>query len=917
MTRSSAPFVERLRDRTRQLQERILRQIRDPDERCRLVQLHQGFAAATGRLAEPERFAEHYAQAVACTDLAAGLCGLSRSGSLASTAGSMSWFEAVIQDCEFGRNDHPENRFPVVDGPSLTHFYEEFLEGYNAQQKSHHGVYYTPQPVAAFIVRSVHEALREEFGLEGGLADTATWRQMAQRFSDWTLPAGADLDEPFVRILDPALGTGVFLVEVIDVIHRTMVTRWQAEGRSVGDIRQLWRHYVPAHLLPRIFGLELLLPPLAIAHVQVLAKLATTGYDSPAAGLQLYLADTLADPAALSSRASDSWWTREIARAQHVRCEMPITVVVGNPPFSGISDHRGLWINQLLRGRLDGGSGAASYYQVDGRGLGERKLWLQDDYVKFFRYAQWCIERSKAGVIGFVTNHGYLDNATFRGMRQQLIGAFPRFNILDLHGNRKKKESAPGSGRDENVFGVEQGVAVGVFRRPPENKASQIVYGELWGERTSKFATLDASVCPELGGNATQAAVTESGVAWKSVEPRGPNYFFTPQNVARLAEYQRGLLLNDIMPVNSTVVVTARDSFVVAFDKQELVQRMQVFRDLSVPDHEIRQRYFTNGRSKKYPPGDTRGWQLTEARKRMAADDGWQDYVRTCLYRPFDRRSVYWAKWMVDWPRGPIMQHMIGGPNVALIARRQMLPTQACNYFWVSDDITLDGVIRSDNRGSESLFPLYLYSSPANSEQRRANLDVGFIEEISRTLSLEWTDDGYGDLESCFGPDDVLGYFYAQFNSPTYRQRYCTGLRIEFPRVFLPADRKLFCSLCRLGRQLVNCHLASSRAEPLAVNGSTPMGIASGFPKYESGRVFISHDRSIGPVSPAVWRFQAGGHQVCRKWLKDRRRRGIDEMQWTYYGTVLAAIQRTLLLMTAVDDAIADRGGWPQAFLNR
>ena len=176
--------------------------------------------------------------------------------------------DAVIRD--FGDKNPRED--PVI------HFYESFLSEYDKQQKVERGVFYTPRPVVSYIVRSVHQLLRTEFGLDDGLADVTTWEEMARRPKGITIPDGVLPNQDFVRILDPATGTGTFLVEAIDVIHGTLADKWKAQGFRDHEVEVLWNEYVPKHLLPRLYGYELLMAPYAIAHLKISLKLYETGY---------------------------------------------------------------------------------------------------------------------------------------------------------------------------------------------------------------------------------------------------------------------------------------------------------------------------------------------------------------------------------------------------------------------------------------------------------------------------------------------------------------------------------------------------------------------------------------------------------------------------------------------------------------
>ena len=459
--------------------------------------------------------------------------------------------EAVIRD--FGDRNPRED--PII------HFYELFLKEYDPKKRTQRGVFYTPLPVVSYIVRSVDTLLRTEFGLADGLADTTTWDQMARRHANLEIPQGISPEQDFVQVLDPATGTGTFLVEVIDTIHRTLVEKWRKQGRLVSDREALWNEYVPKHLLPRLHGYELLMAPYAIAHLKISLKLYETGYRfGSEERAQVYLTNAL-EPAHDSSGLMEfaiPALAHEAQAVNQVKDRQRFTVVIGNPPYSGHSANKSEWIRDLLGGSAGDGP-VENYFEVDGGPLNERNpKWLNDDYVKFIRLAHWQIGRTGRGVVGFITNHSYLDNPTFRGMRESLTTTFPLTFLLDLHGNARKKERAPDGGKDENVFDIQQGVAIGLFVKPTQTDLRPCNHTDLWGSR--ERTDTNVGKYSWLVGN--DAASTE----WQALYPKLPLRLFVPRDEALHKEYEAGWSLTDIFPVNSVGIVTARDKLAIPMD---------------------------------------------------------------------------------------------------------------------------------------------------------------------------------------------------------------------------------------------------------------------------------------------------------------------------------------------------------------
>ena len=460
--------------------------------------------------------------------------------------------EAVLRD--FGDRNPKED--PVI------HFYELFLKEYDPKKRMQRGVFYTPRPVVNFIVRGVDEILRTEFGLPLGLADTSTWAEVAARNDRITIPAHVKPDAPFVQILDPATGTGTFLVEVIDLIHKRMEEHWKGQGKSAAEIKAAWNAYVPAHLLPRLTAFELMMAPYTIAHMKVGLKLSETGYTfGSEERARIFLTNALEPARDLDMEFifMSEALAHEAQASNDAKALTPFTVVVGNPPYASLSAN----LTPELRRIVD------PYRSVAGEKIRERNMLqfeknIQDDYVKFIRLAEREASRNH-GVISLITNHGYIDAPTLRGMRWHLSRSFSAVEVIDLHGNSNKNESLSSGNFDKNIFPIKQGVAI--LRARSVADAPPIKWGELWGEGGDKEERLFAGVW--------------QGFLTRSAGLSAPGYLFAPRSAGPLeAEWETGEPVNSVFPLFSTGVESGFDDLLLDFDKASLVKKLQDFDEM-------------------------------------------------------------------------------------------------------------------------------------------------------------------------------------------------------------------------------------------------------------------------------------------------------------------------------------------------
>ena len=775
----------------------------------------------------------------------------------------------------------------IASEDPVVHFYEDFLAAYDPRMRESRGVYYTPEPVVSYIVRSVDLLLRNRFDLADGLADTEKIKVEVSN--------GVHEDVPRVLILDPAAGTGTFLREVIASIRSTVEKKGLAGA---------WPGYVKDHLLPRLFGFELLMAPYAICHLKLALEIsgADGGFAMPAGErLNVFLTNTL-EESHESSSGQRFLLAHEIAReaasADDVKRDKPVMVVLGNPPYSGHSANKGQWIRDLLRGE-DGVEKTGNYFQVDGGPLHEKNpKWLNDDYVKFIRYAHRRIERTGEGVLGFVTNHSYLDNPTFRGMRQSLMDTFDEMYLMDLHGNSNKNLPTPEGGKDENVFDIQQGVAVGLFVKRADGSSgpARVFHADLWGERETG----------QSGGKYGWLAANDvETTQWAELTPKSPRYLFVPRDETLAEEYEVGWGIKDAFLVNGVGITTAHDGFVINHDREILVKQFEEFR---------RAEGSRDGLHAKFDVRRKSGWDILNGWDNLQQSSELTDFVKSICYRPFDKRFIFYEDKLVWRTATRVMRHMLGGPNVGIVTTRQ------CQKDWdVMVSNTIIGHKALAAYDVNSLFPLYTYPTEEQRDlglARQPNLSKEFVEDLSSSLALEFVPDGPGDLQKSFGPEDVFHYIYAVLHSPEYRRRYADFLKSDFARVPLTGDRSLFAALVDLGKRLTSLHLMESEdgAEPsFPMTGDDCVDKVRYRPPVNGspGRVYINRDQYFDGVTPETWEFTIGGYRPAEKWLKDRRRRTLSYEDITHYRRICAALAETPRVMAGIDEVIGGRGGWP------
>jgi predicted helicase/very-short-patch-repair endonuclease len=568
----------------------------------------------------------------------------------------------------------------------IIHFYETFLSEYDPKLRKARGVWYTPAPVVNFIIRAVDDILKTEFDLPQGLADTSKTRIKVQaQGQNKTI----EQEVHKVQILDPATGTGTFLAETIKHIHKKF------EGQQ-----GIWSNYVETHLLPRLNGFELLMASYAMAHLKLDLLLTETGYKKttppdghPSKGgeqrLRVYLTNSLEE--ASSERPNlfmSQWLTEEAAQADVIKRDTPVMCVIGNPPYAVSSTNKNEWIQNLI-----------SIYKKD---LNERKINLDDDYIKFIRYGQHYIDKNGSGILAYISNNSFIDGITHRQMRKNLLESFDKIYILDLHGNAKKKEVCPDGSADQNVFDIMQGVSINIFVKTGNKKKTelgQVFQSNLQGKREFKYETLNSN--------------TIQSFEWKKLEFTKPNYFFVPKNFDEIKNYEKGFKIDELINSYVSGVESVRDKISIQFNTESLKNVVTDFINLDAIEI-----------AKKYNTEDARDWKIERAKEDVKSNIDNPKVWQNINYRPFDIRKTFYSgkqNGFVCNGRYNVMKHLLE-PNIGLLItnkNRQLSLGYAFTTRFISDRHFLDSAA-----DSMAVFPLYLY--PETNGQQTIKTTLAF-----------------------------------------------------------------------------------------------------------------------------------------------------------------------------------------------
>jgi predicted helicase len=794
--------------------------------------------------------------------------------------------KAVVED--FGNKTRGED--PVI------HFYEHFLDRYDRVNRQRRGVYYTPQPVVGYIVRSVHELLQTELGLEDGLASTVTWGEMIQKNPKLELPHKVEGNpsqgtisesEPFVQILDPATGTGTFLVETIEIVAATMKAKW---GRAFGlqvpakasdiaswkhpKVLEKWNEYVPNQLLPRLHGYELMMAPYAIAHMKIGLKLTETGYRfGTEERAHIYLTNALEEPEKQLRLTGFDALDHESASVNKIKRTKKFTIVIGNPPYSKKTQNLGA---QFLRLIEPFRFFSNERIREPGAILFERDI--NNDYVKFFGFYRLLIKSANVGILGVITSSSYLDGKNFRGVRDAIVANFDEISVLNLHGDSRSGALAREGTMDVNVFDIETGVSILLAARTSVVPAcDKIAYSEFIGTFEQKAALLNAF-------DSSSCKVTTSPIDSRRYKS------FLPSASSMLDEYADYKRLDEIFGLAVDGIKTSRDGLVIANTRQECCAKIQAFMNFTGNAEDLRVAFGISVATWNYKAAQI------HLRKHFS-----EDRIFRLAYRPLDFRYIYYDPELVFSHRAEKMSHLIRGANIALVCASR-LSAKGFNHILPADCLVEMKYASHDT--NSRVFPAWLYeesllSSHAQQNSGKPASELAGVQE----KGLDWM--------------ELIEAIYAVLNSTKFRSRYLGEIKNDFPRIPPLANPDLRRNLACVGKRLIRSQLLREDIPETSYpfNGTTGEEIKT--PQLVDSRLYVSASGYFSGVTPEMFEFHLAGYQVCKNWASAGNKSGIQRKGSRLtreaaqsYRQVLFAIQETITARLLIDQILCEQLGW-------
>ena len=733
----------------------------------------------------------------------------------------------------------------------IFHLYETFLLKYDKEKKKKLGIFYTPLEVVSYIINSVNEILKDKdlFNANNGLATYESKENKNQ-----------------ITLLDPAVGTGTFLIYAIQVALE--------EAKKISGSPYYINELIKNHILKNFYAFEILIAPYVVSHLKVIFALSDEKYNfSQDDKIKIYLTNTLEFGQKIIQGFPglfEQTLVTEQKNAYEVKNNTPILIVVGNPPYSVSSQNK-----------VDTSTEFGKFYESYKENVRKEEKNIQplsDDYIKFLAFAHYKINQTGKGIVAMITNNSFLDGIIHRDMRKKLLDDFDKIYILNLHGDIKRSKTTINT-KDENVFDITQGVSINIFVKTGKSQSDKkIFYNELIGSRENKYNFLNSK--------------NVKNIEWQLLDPSDPYFFFSTKNFEFKDIYNSFIPLDEIFIKNSIGIVTSRDNFALTDTDKEMIDNLTFFSNENITDSFIKE---------KFDLKDIRDWNIKESRKSLKATGIKKELIKKYNYRIFDERFIYYDKSLVTWPRPELMKNFLIA-NIAIITLRNLSKSKYGLAF-VSDKIGDKHYISE----TDYYFPFWLYKEDKENKSIQGQI---FETEQSITKISNINEKIIETIENIYQKQiqniDIFNYIYAVLYSDIYKQKYKEFLKIDFPKIPFTKNYSLFLKFSDLGNNLMNLHLLKPGKISIInskFEGQSGNGIIKNI-KYEetNNRLFINDNNYFTNIKPEIYNYYIGSYQVLHKWLKDKKGQKLEIEDINYFRKIVKVIEETIKIQSKIDN---------------
>ena len=744
-----------------------------------------------------------------------------------------------------GKPDKQSKRDPIF------HLYETFLLKYDKEKKRKLGIFYTPLEVVSYIINSVNEVLKDKdlFNANNGLATFEPKENKNQ-----------------ITLLDPAVGTGTFLIYAIQVALE--------EAKKISGSPYYINELIKNHILKNFYAFEILIAPYVVSHLKVIFALSDEKYNfSQDDKIKIYLTNTLEFSQKVAQGFPGLFEQTLVTEQKHayeVKNNTPILIVVGNPPYSVSSQNK-----------VDTSTEFGKFYESYKENVRKEEKNIQplsDDYIKFLAFAHYKINQTGKGIVAMITNNSFLDGIIHRDMRKKLLDDFDKIYILNLHGDIKRSKSTKEL-KDENVFDITQGVSINLFVKTSKKQIDKkVFYKELIGLRGDKYSFLDNH--------------NVKNTDWIKLEPEKPYYFFSGKDFKYKEKYREFISLNNVFKNFSTGIKTHRDDFITSINKDTIFNNVKDFAEMRISDEEI---------IKTYELKETDDWSVKEARSNIIKEGFNAELIKEYNYRIFDKRFLYYSNFLVTRLRQDFMNNLLY-ENLAIISTK-VLSSPKYNHAFISSTIGDICYISNKTKEAGYYFPLWLFKK----ENNPGTLESLLNEDIIKTSNINEVIKN--KLENHYKKqisyEDIFFYIYSILYSNIYREKYSEFLKIDFPKIPFTNNYELFINLSITGKNLADLHLmnseklTNSRSKFEGENGN---GIIKNITyDIKNKNIFINDTQYFNNIEPEIYNYFIGSYQVLNKWLKDKKGQQLTIQDINYLRKIIKVLEETIIIQKEID----------------